>query len=111
MTRVRRLALFTGQCLDAGTFALFFLVVPAAVLARIETTEQNPIIAALFALGGFAAVVVVKVGATSLVLWRDHRRPHQRRVTGALMVAAALSGYVGAAFNTAALVTVMGALA
>jgi hypothetical protein len=103
-----RLLLFTGQALDAASFALFFLVVPATILVRITETERNPIVATLFALGGFVAVVIVKVGVTSLVIWRDQRREHRPRKTAAFMLLAAASGYVGMAFNLVALRTVLG---
>lgn len=102
-----RLALFTGQALDAATFAIFFLVVPAFVLAAIGTKEQNPIIAVLFAIGGFAAVVVTKVGLVSWVVYRDHRRPDRPRKTAAFMGVAVASGFVGAAFNLGATLTVI----
>ena len=106
---MRRL-LFAGQALDAATFALFFLVVPASILAELEKAERNPIVATLFAMGGFALVAIVKVGAASLVVWRDQRRPDRPRVTGTVMAIAAGSGFLGAGFNLLALWTVVGAL-
>lgn len=105
-----RYLLFTGQALDAATFSVFFLVVPATILAQMGVTEQNPLVAGLFAIGGFAAVVFAKIGLTSWVIWRDQRRDHRPKVTTGFMTAAAVSGYIGAAFNTLALMTFMAAL-
>ncbi len=102
-----RRTLFVGQALDAATFALFFLVIPQRVIDGLGVTEQNPLLAALMTIGGFAAVVAVKVGAVSAVIYRDTQLPHRMRKTTAFMAAAALSGYIGATFNIIALATVL----
>jgi hypothetical protein len=108
---IARLLLLTGQALDAATFALFFALVPPAILVQLGVAEQNPIIAALFAIGGFTAVVIVKLGATGFVLYRDQKRPDRPKKTTFFMGAAATSGFVGATFNTIALLTILGVLA
>jgi hypothetical protein len=102
-----RLFLFTGQVLDAASFALFFAAVPAVILSRLEVAERNPVLATLMAIGGFMAVVFVKIGAVSLVIWRDQKRPNRPKKTAFVMGIAAISGYVGASFNLMALYTVM----
>lgn len=101
---MRRL-LFAGQVLDAATFALFYLVIPAWILERLVSPEANPITAGLFALGGVGAVVVAKIGVASFVVWGDGRRPGRPRVTGAVMAVAMVTGFVGAGSNLLALWT------
>jgi predicted permease len=100
--------LITGQALDALTFTAFFLVVPAAIIAELGKAERNPIVATLFALGGFGAVLGVKLGITAWVVWRDRRRLAVRpRKTAFFLFIAGASGFIGAAFNLYALRTVL----
>jgi len=100
-----------GQLLDAVTFTAFYTIVPAAILLELGKVERNPVILALFAAGGFLAVVVVKFGVSALIVWLDGRRITARpRKLTALMLVVGSSGYVGAAFNLIALSTVMSAI-
>jgi hypothetical protein len=102
-----RAFLLLGQFLDALTFALFFTLVPATILANLTQTERNPIIAFIFGIGGVIGVVVVKLGLTLFVIYRDSKRESRPKFTGALMIVAAGSGYLGASFNLVALFTVL----
>ena len=106
MSRLR-LLLVTGQALDSATFALFFLVVPAVILSQLETAERNPLVAALFAIGGFIAVVGAKMGITAWVVWRDGHRANRPKKTAAMLFVAGAAGFVGAGFNLFALFTVL----
>jgi hypothetical protein len=105
-----RLFLFTGQSIDAATFALFFLVTPSWIMARLVAPEQNGVHGALMALGGFMAIVVFKIGFVSLALLADHRFAYQSRLVVGLMIAGGLSGLIGALFNAAAIYDVVVAL-
>lgn len=102
-----RLFLFTGQMLDVASFCLFFAVIPASILSQLGITERNPIISTLFVIGGFMAVAAVKFGVVAFVLYRDTVRANRPKVTGVFMGVAAASGFVGAFFNTMALITVL----
>ena len=103
-----RAFLFAGQFLDVFTFALFFTLVPASVITELGKAERNPIIVALFAIGGVAAIAFAKLGLTSWVIYRDRHRTHRPKLTGAMMIIAGAAGFVGAFFNTMALKTVLG---
>lgn len=94
--------LVAAQTMDALTFAAFFILVPVS-----QFSERNPIIAGVYALGGFAAVGLLKVG---IALAAVHRAPHSRhpRLIVVLMSAAAASGIVGAGFNIASLMLAKG---
>lgn len=102
---MRRLArrLVFAQSIDALTFAAFMVLVgPGSV-----HVERNPLIAAIYALGGFALVGVVKVAVAAWVGSRSTRPlAHPRLVTVLLSVATA-SGIAGAGFNAASLVDVI----
>lgn len=102
-----RLILFTGQMLDLATFCLFFAVIPSFIISQLGISERNPIISQAFAIGGFMAVAAIKLGIVSFVLYRDTVRTNRPKVTGAIMTVAAGSGFVGAFFNTTALITVL----
>lgn len=110
MTRAS-LWVLVGQVLDAATFVAFYALIPAAILAAIGVVERNPLILALYAAGGFGAVVGIKLGVPLLIVWLDNRRttPRRRRVT-ALMAVMGATGYIGAASNLIALATVMAAI-
>lgn len=92
-----RLLLFTGQALDAATFALAVTLLPVLIAG-----EQNPIVAALYGLGGGLAVAGAKIGATGLVCWALGRR-RVGRLAMAVVFVAALSGFAGASSNLVAL--------
>jgi hypothetical protein len=95
--------LVMAQLLDAVTLALFYLLPHPASLS-----EQNPLVAMLLALGGIQLVVLVKVGAAALAARRARRYPslslRWRVALSAALVAATLSGVIGAGANTAAIV-------
>ena len=101
MTRAES-RLVIAQSLDWLTFSAFVVLVPVSVHA-----ERNPLIAGAYALGGVAAVGLLKVG---LALVAARRRP-SRPVAGwymplrtVLLSCAAASGIVGAGFNSASLI-------
>ena len=100
-----------GQVLDALTFMAFNTLIPAAILAAIGVVERNPLILGLYTLGGFGAVVGIKLAVPLLIVWLDHGRttPRRRRIT-VLMAVMGATGYVGAASNLIALFTVMAAI-
>lgn len=72
--------------------------------------ERNPIIVSLFAIGGVAAVVLVKLTLVWWVVLRDKRRTTSNRpkLTGVFMLAAGISGFIGAFFNSLALKSILG---
>ena len=65
------LRLFLAQGADVATFLCFYLLVGPSVHA-----ERNPLILALMALGGLAAVGVFKMAVTLIVIYRY--RPRHR---------------------------------
>ena len=99
------LRLFLAQGADVATFLCFYLLVGPSVHA-----ERNPLILALMALGGLAAVGVFKMAITLVVIYR------YRRATAAIrhrwfvpmrtiaISAATASGIVGAGFNLSAII-------
>lgn len=100
------LRLVLAQAADGISFAAFFILVPVS-----QFSERNPVIAAAYAAGGWAAVFGLKVG---LALLATRRRravvthawyPPLRTV---LLSAAAASGCVGAGFNLASLLLAKG---
>jgi hypothetical protein len=100
------LRLLLGQTADAITFLWFYVFVGASVHA-----ERNPLILALMALGGLAAVGVFKLGVTLLVIYRYRRASanpiHHRWFVPLRTIAisaATASGIVGAGFNIGAIV-------
>ena len=100
------LRLFLGQAADAITFVWFYVFVGSSVHA-----EQNPLILALMALGGLAAVGVFKMGVTLIVIARYRRagaNPIRHRwfvpLRTIAISAATASGIVGAGFNIGAIV-------
>lgn len=96
--------LLVGQALDASTFLWFYRIAPPGVLQA----ERNPLLVAVMALGGVAAVALLKVGVAAWVAWRAHGRPlRHRRLFGSALALAAASGFIGAAFNTYAIVEVL----
>jgi hypothetical protein len=102
-----RLFLLFGQIFDGLTFAAFFAIAPAAVLATYQQTEANPIAAAALAFGGVAAVLLIKVILVGAVFLLDKPTDRPKLVT-IIMYVAGLSGYVGAVFNLVALRQVTG---
>jgi hypothetical protein len=97
-----------GQILDSVTFAQFFLIVPPdAVLA-----EQNPVTRTLMEIGGPTLVSAAKLGIAYRI-WRGVPKLSfmvggPRRLLRVLLPVAAVSGFVGAAFNTYAIAQLLG---
>lgn len=102
---VRRLVM--AQVADGATFAAFALLVGF----HGPLQERNPLIAAVYALGGIAGLVALKFGAALLMEYRARSRL-SRPITHAwywpvwtvVLAAATASGIAGSAFNLAALV-------
>lgn len=96
------LTLTGAQLLDLATFSeMIRQVGPQA--------EANPLVAAMFAMGGLPAVAIAKVGLTSIVVaivaWLANR-PTSRLATllvGVVIAAGIAAGIVGGATNTAAI--------
>jgi hypothetical protein len=99
------LRLFLAQGADVATFLCFYLLVGPAVQA-----ERNPIILALMALGGLAAVGIFKMAITLVVIYRYQRTTeaiHHRwfmPLRTIAISAATASGIVGAGFNLSAII-------
>lgn len=101
--------LVLGQTLDALTFTIFYRVAPPFT----PVAERNPVILAAMAVGGVAAVMVLKLGITWITYFAGTRPrpPLSRRVAvlrHVMLTIAATSGFVGAAFNTEAIRRVLG---
>ena len=95
-------SLFAAQAADAASFWLLVTLIPAIIVA-----ERNPVVVGLFALGGVAAVVIVKIGLTSFVCWAvAGRRLHP--LTRAAVALATVAGVAGAFANVWALSQVLG---
>lgn len=95
-----------AQAADALTFAAFFWLVPVS-----QFSERNPVIAGVYALGGFAAVAAFKVGLALLATRRREVVITKRWYSPTrtiLLSAAAASGCVGAGFNVASLMLAKG---
>ena len=98
------LRLFLAQGADVATFMCFYLLVGPPL-----EVERNPLIPGLMALGGFAAVGIVKMAVTVFVIYRYHRAPATMRYAWFVPVrtiaisAATASGIVGAGFNLSAI--------
>ena len=71
------LRLFLAQGADVATFLCFYLLVGPSVHA-----ERNPLILALMALGGLAAVGVFKMAVTLVVIYRYRRATETIRHPG-----------------------------
>jgi len=97
MNRLAKRLMF-AQAIDVLTFCLFFLLVHQSL-----HTERNPLIAATFALGGFALVAFVKMGYVSIVAYRAAHFEPSRPLIIAISIATA-SGIAGAGFNLASLI-------
>jgi len=87
-----------AQAIDVATFCAFFMLVPVSI-----HSERNPLIAAMFALGGFALVGIVKMGVVSIVAYRAASFVPSRKLIVAISAATA-SGIAGAGFNLASLI-------
>ena len=100
MNQMKRLAhrLVFAQAIDVATFCAFFILV-----SNSPHSERNPLIAALFALGGFALVGLVKMGFVSFVAYRATTFQASRKLIVAISVATA-SGIAGAGFNLASII-------
>ncbi len=99
------LRLFLAQGADVATFLCFYLLVGPSVHA-----ERNPLILALMALGGLAAVGLFKLVITLIVIYRYHRAsPFHHRwflpLRTIAISAATASGIVGAGFNLGAIIS------
>ena len=98
------LRLLLGQGADVVTFLFFYLFVGSSAQA-----ERNPIIVALMALGGLAAVGMFKMGITLIVIYR-YQRPGKIQhgwyvpLRTIAISAATASGIVGAGFNLGAII-------
>src|SRR5262245_58372429 len=92
--------LLLAQGADALTFLAYYTLIGSSI-----HQERNPILILFMAIGGVAAVVIVKITVTALVIYHRHRIKIRRRwlQTVGLSVATA-SGIVGAGFNFAAIV-------
>ena len=96
--------LLLSQAADVATFLAFYLLVGPSMHA-----ERNPLILALMALGGLAAVGMFKLLVTLIVIYR-YQRPGTVRHSWYLPVrtiaisAATASGIVGAGFNLSAII-------
>lgn len=101
---MKRLAhrLVFAQAIDVATFAAFFILVPVSI-----HSERNPLISAVFALGGFALVGILKLGYVSFVAYRATRFEPSRPLIIAISVATA-SGIAGAGFNLASIIDSLG---
>ena len=97
---MKRLAkrLVFAQALDVATFVAFFIWAPVSV-----HSERNPLISAVFALGGFALVGILKLGYVSLIAYRSTRFEPSTKLIVAISIATA-SGIAGAGFNLASLI-------
>lgn len=100
------LRLFLAQGADVATFLGFYLLVGPSVHA-----ERNPLILALMALGGLAAVGVFKMVVTLIVIYRYRRTTPVTHgwfvpVRTIAISAATASGIVGAGFNLSAIISV-----
>jgi hypothetical protein len=99
------LRLLLAQGADVATFLCFYLLVGPSVHA-----ERNPVILALMALGGLAAVGIFKMAITLVVIYRYRRATdtiHHRwflPMRTVAISAATASGIVGAGFNLSAII-------
>jgi hypothetical protein len=99
------LRLFLAQGADVATFLCFYLLVGPSVHA-----ERNPVILALMALGGLAAVGIFKMAITLVVIYRYRRATDTIRhrwfvpMRTIAISAATASGIVGAGFNLSAII-------
>jgi hypothetical protein len=96
------LRLVLAQVADVVTFGAFILLVGTTS----AHSEQNPLIAVAYGLGGVAGVALLKLGITAIVALRRPREVsvrYARTYTVAASVATA-SGIAGAGFNIASLV-------
>jgi hypothetical protein len=96
------LTMTVAQLLDLATFSeMVHRIGPHA--------EANPLVAAMFAMGGLPAVAIAKVALTAIVVavvaWLANR-PTSRLATilvGVVVAAGIAAGIVGGATNTAAI--------
>ena len=108
----RQVTLVIGQLLDAITFVLFLLLIPATSLVMVE---RNAITGFLLLNVGAVGFAITKVGIPAAVLLY---RPSPakpglipavvRRVIPPLFLIASYSGFVGACFNAYAIGQVAG---
>jgi hypothetical protein len=98
MNRLAKRLVF-AQALDVATFCLFFIMVSHSI-----HTERNPLINAMFALGGWALVGIVKLGYVCIVAHRSTRFQPSTRLIIVISIATA-SGIAGAGFNLASLIS------
>jgi hypothetical protein len=96
------LTMTVAQLLDLATFGEMVRRVGAQA-------EANPLVAAMFAMGGMPAVAIAKVALTAIVAavvaWLA-KRPNSRLATALAVVvvgAGILAGLIGGATNTAAI--------
>ena len=102
------LRLLLAQLADVATFLAFYLLIGAGT-----HEERNPLILLLMAMGGLAAVGIVKMLITLVVIYRRHRRPVITKrwyvpAQTVAMSAATASGIVGASFNLASMLHAWG---
>lgn len=98
------LRLLLAQGADVLTFLAFYLFVGPSI-----HEERNPLILLLMAMGGLAAVGLVKMAITLIVIYRRHRPFVVRHgwyvpLQTIAMSAATASGIAGCGFNLAAIV-------
>ena len=96
------LTMTVAQLLDLATFA--------EMMRRVGSqAEGNPLVAAMFAMGGMPAVAIAKVALTAIVaavVAGLAHRPTSRLATalvGIVIAAGIIAGLVGGATNTAAI--------
>lgn len=99
------LRLLLAQGADVATFLVFYVAIGPGI-----HQECNPILVALMAIGGIAAVAIFKLGITVMVVARRRRaaavqRLWFRRLQVIAISAATASGVVGSGFNIAAIVS------
>ena len=97
MTRLA-VRLMLAQACDVATFAAFMVLVPVSI-----HVERNPLIAAVYGLGGFALVGLVKMSVVLVVARRALRFAPSRKLVIAISAATA-SGIAGVGLNLASLV-------
>lgn len=91
-----------AQGMDVLTFCMFFILVNQSV-----HVERNPLIAAIYTLGGFGLVGIVKMGYVTFVARRAKNFAPSKKLIIAMSVATA-SGIAGAGFNLASLLNSFG---
>jgi hypothetical protein len=96
---VAGLLMFTGQTLDVVSLTVLLVLFPAAIVA-----EVHPVISGIYLMWGLGALLLFKIGIPAIVCWYMTEHPVGRMLR-LVVYLAALSGFIGAASNIYALVT------